>query len=244
LKDSKTTFGTLEKDVLPDKIVDRLLTLIKEKQLNPGDRLPAERELAAAMGVSRPSLREALRTLSIMKVIEIRQGSGAYVTALEPRQLVEHLDFVFALDDSTFLQLFDARKILEVGIAALAARSISDEEITRLEDCLAESIQAAHDPQAFLQADIKLHSLITDAAHNPILSRIMASLNQLGLASRRRTADLPGVIAQSIEDHRHIVNALKSRNPDLVRQMMLQHLDHVEQKLKQLVPTSATTGEA
>ena len=120
LKDSKVTFGTLEKEVLPDKIVDRLLTLIKDRQLEPGDRLPPERELAVTMGVSRPSLRAALRALAVMNVIEIRQGSGAYITALEPQQLMAHLDFVFSLNDSTFLQLFDARRIIEVGIAALA----------------------------------------------------------------------------------------------------------------------------
>ena len=226
------TFEMLEKDILPDKIADQLLTLIKEKRLGPGDRLPPERELAAAMGVSRPSLRVALRALSVMRVIEIRPGAGAYVTALEPRQLVEHLDFVLSLDDSTFIQLFDARKVLEAGIADLAAQNITDEEIEALELCLVESLQAVDNPQAFLQADIKLHTLIAEAAHNPILSRMMASLNQLGLASRRRTADLPGVIPQSVKDHRDIVNALKSRDPELARQMMLRHLGHVEQKLK------------
>ena len=198
MKDSKATFGTFDKDVIPDKIVDRLLTLIREKQLGPGDRLPPERELAAAMGVSRPSLRSALRTLSVMNVIEIRQGSGTFITNLETQQLVAHLDFVFSLDDSTFLQLFDARKILEVGIAALAAQHITDDEIAALEACLSESIQAVDDPEAFLLADLKLHGLIAKATHNPILSRIMASLNQLGQASRRRTADLPGVMDQSV----------------------------------------------
>ena len=83
--------------------------------------------------------------------------------------------------------------------------------------------------------------MISDAARNPILSRIMDAFNQLGLASRRRTADLPGVIEQSVEDHRRIVGALKARDPDLARQMMLQHLDHVEQKLKQLKPSLVTT---
>jgi GntR family transcriptional repressor for pyruvate dehydrogenase complex len=88
------TFEALEKDILPDKIVNQLLTLIKEKRLVPGDRPPPASELAATIGVNRPLVRVALGALSVMKVIEIRPGFGAYVTSLEPRQLVEHLDFV------------------------------------------------------------------------------------------------------------------------------------------------------
>jgi len=240
-KTSNSIFGTFEKEVLPEKITDRLLTLIKERQLSPGDRLPPERELATMMGVGRPSLREALRALAIMNIIEIRPGSGAYVTALEPKRLIEHLDFIFSLDDSTFLQLFAARQILEVGIVALAAQHITDEEIFALEQCVSESMEAANDPEVFLQADIKLHKMITDAARNPILARFMESLNQLGLASRRRTADLPGVIPQSLEDHRAIVAALKAHDPELASQRMRYHLNHVERKLKQLIPASEAT---
>ncbi|MCB0176501.1 MAG: FadR family transcriptional regulator, partial [Anaerolineae bacterium] len=96
-------------------IARRLMTLLKEKQLKPGDKLPPERELAAMMQVSRPSLREGLRALSMMNVLEIRQGDGTYVTSLDPELLVEQLSLVLALDDSTLLQLFEARKILEVG---------------------------------------------------------------------------------------------------------------------------------
>src|SRR5512146_521879 len=96
---SMTTFGPFEKDVLPKKIATRLLSLIKEKHLRPGDKLPPERELAVMMQVSRPSLREALRALSIINIIEIRQGDGTYVTSLEPELLIEPLDFVFSLDD-------------------------------------------------------------------------------------------------------------------------------------------------
>jgi GntR family transcriptional repressor for pyruvate dehydrogenase complex len=241
---TKARFGTLEKDVLPQKIADSLLTMIKEKQLRPGDRLPPERELAATMGVGRPSLREALRALALMNIIEIRQGSGAYISSLEPSRLVEHLDFIFALDDSTFLQLFDARKILEVGIIALAAERITDEEIDAMEACIATSIQTSGDPEAFLQADVELHTMIIAAARNPILARFMESLNQLGLASRRRTAELPGVMAQSVEDHQALVAALKARDPEAARQAMLRHLDRVGKKLSQLSQLEAQNDEA
>lgn len=228
-------FGTFEKDVLPDQIASRILSLIKEKQLGPGDKLPAERELAAMMRVSRPSLRSALRSLSLLNIIEIRPGAGTYVTSLDPDLLTQPLEFVFSLDDSTLLQLYAARKILEVGIAALAAQLITDEEIAGLEDCLEKFNAAMDNDETRFQVDLELHEKITKAARNPILTRFMSSINQLSLASRRRTAGIPGVSTQSAEDHRAIVAALKDRDPEAASQAMLKHLQNIEQILEQIV---------
>jgi GntR family transcriptional repressor for pyruvate dehydrogenase complex len=225
-------FGTFDKSALPQQICDRLLFLIEGGKLRPGDKLPPERELAAMMGVSRPSLREALRALALMNVIDMRQGNGTYVTSLEPALLTEHLDFVFSLDDSTFLQLFQARRILEPGIVAISAQAISDEEILELEQCLVRALGCMDNHEAFLQADLELHEKITAAARNPILSRFMTALTRLGVASRRRTVGIPGVREQSVVDHQRIVTALSNREPERARQAMLQHLNHVEQQLE------------
>ncbi|HXV99003.1 MAG TPA: FadR/GntR family transcriptional regulator [Anaerolineae bacterium] len=230
------TFEPFEKDVLPKKIATRLLSLIKEKQLRPGDKLPPERELAVMMQVSRPSLREALQALAIMNIIEMRQGDGTYVTSLEPELLVEPLDFVFSLNDSTLLELFEARKIVEVGIVALAAQRITAAEIQDLETCLEKSLKASDNPRAFLEADLELHKRIVTAAQNPLLGRFMDSISQLGLVSRSRTTEIPGLIKQSAADHQAIVAALKAHDPEAAQQAMLRHLDNVEQKLKALIP--------
>jgi GntR family transcriptional repressor for pyruvate dehydrogenase complex len=230
------TFEPFAKDVLPKKIAARLLSLIKEKHLRPGDKLPPERELAAMMQVSRPSLREALQALALMNIVEMRQGDGTYVTSLEPELLVEPLDFVFSLDDSTLLELFEARKIVEVGLVGLAAQRITAEELADLENCLTKSLQTAADPDAFLLADLELHKKIGLAARNPIMQRFMDSISQLGRASRARTTHIPGLTQQSAEDHRAIVAALKSHDVAAARQAMLQHLDSVEQRLKDLEP--------
>ena len=228
-----SAFRTVSKSAVAEDIVDQLLSLIREKKLRSGDKLPPERELAVMMDVSRPSLREALRVLSVMGVVQLRHGSGIYVTALEPARLVEHLDFVFSLDDSTYLQLFETRKALEPPICALAAHRITEQELAQLEECLSRSRLGLADYEAYLQADLDLHEIIANAARNPLLQRFMSSLRSLGKASRKRTATLPGVVEQTIQDHQSIIQALREHQPEAAHQAMLVHLEHVEQHLKQ-----------
>jgi GntR family transcriptional repressor for pyruvate dehydrogenase complex len=242
-KEERPVFETLPRNALSEDIVSKLLALLKEKKLQPGDRLPPERELAERLQVSRPSLREALRALSIMHVVETRQGSGTYISSLEPKRLLEHLDFVFALADSTYLSLFEARKVVEVGICGLAAQRISDADIARLEGCLEKSQLGMSNADLYFQADVELHEIITEAASSPILSRIVASISHLSLASRQRTVVLPGIAQQVIEDHRAIIQALKLRDPEAARQAMYQHLTHVEQRLLDDLAATAAAVE-
>jgi GntR family transcriptional repressor for pyruvate dehydrogenase complex len=224
-------YGPFTKGILPEMIADRILSMISERKLKAGDRLPPERELAATMGVSRPSLREALRALAMMNVIDIRQGAGTFVTSLEPGLLVEHLEFVFQLSDATYLQLLQARKALEPAIAAVAAARITDEEIAALDRCLVRSREYAGMHEAFLEADLDLHEIVIAASGNPILERLMASISRLGRASRQRTQLIPGVVATTLEDHREIVEALRRHDPQGAAEAMLKHIVHIERKL-------------
>jgi GntR family transcriptional repressor for pyruvate dehydrogenase complex len=236
------TFPQIRKSTLPEEIMGRLLSLIQEKQLRPGDKLPPERELAILMNVSRPSLREALRALSLINVVDIRHGDGTYVTSLKPELLVEHLDFVVSLEDATYLQLLEARRVLEVGIVMIAAERISAEEVAELEDILKTVADCVHDHEAFLEADLALHDVIVAAAHNPMLGRLMASVGKLGRASRRRTSEIPGVPERVVKDHRAIVLALKRHDPEAARQAMLRHLRNVEDGLRQPGSPDGETG--
>lgn len=240
-KELTVSFGTLEKDVLSEKIASRLLSLIKEKRLRSGDKLPPERDLASTLQVSRSSLREALRALAIIGAVKTRQGDGTYVTSLEPELLVDHLEYVVSLNESTFAHLFEARKALELGIAVVAAQKITDAELDELEASFTHSERAMKDYQAFLQADLEFHELIAKAAHNPIFeSPYMASIRRLGRVSRDRNAPIPGLPEQSFQDHGIILAALKARDPDAAYAAMLQHLNNVERKLKS-APTPQLT---
>ncbi len=223
-------FGTVTRDALPDQIAARVIALITERHLKPGDRLPPERELAQAMGVSRSSLREALRALSLLGVTEMRQGDGTYLTALDPEALMRPFGLVLALSDGQMQELFEARRVIEPGLAALAAERIDEETMEALRRCAHDSAAAVGDEEAFMRADLELHGLIARAASNSVLWHVIGSISGMGIASRRRTNPLPGLREQSAEDHRAIVAALEARDPEAAAEAMLRHLENVQSR--------------
>ena len=235
-------FRELRRQVVSEEIVDEILSMIREGKIRPGDRLPSERQLAANLNVSRPSLREAMRALSVMNVVDIIHGDGVYVTTLEPEKLFQHFEFVFSLDDSTFLQLFEARQVVEAGFAEMAAANATETDIRELETILARAAECVDDAELFLQTDLDMHDKIAEIAHNPILQRLMAGVSQLSRASRKRTTDLPGVRQETLGDHRDIVTAIATHDSEAARQAMLRHLGHVQARLKETT-TGAKSGD-
>ena len=221
-------FGTVTREAVPQQIVTRLLDLIQQRHLGPGDRLPAERELAASMGVSRSSLREALRALTVLGVTEMRHGAGTYVSSLEPELLVRPLSFVLSLSEHASDQLFEARKVVEPAMAALAAQRIDDGTLEALDACVDRARAAIGDAEAFMASDLALHDAIRIAAENAVLGRFMDSIRALGLASRRRTGSRRAVQEQTVSDHEAIVAALRARDAEAASVAMHRHLDNVE----------------
>src|SRR3954452_20828565 len=175
-------FGTVTRDALPDQIAQRLIGLITEKHLKAGDRLPPEPGVAATRGVSRSSLREALRALAMLGVAEMRQGDGTYLTALDPEALMKPVGLVLALSDSGLEELFEARKLVEPGLAALAAIRIGDDAAADLVRCAESTPDVLEEPEAFMWADIELHAQIARAASNAVLSRLLDSIAGMALA--------------------------------------------------------------
>ena len=225
-------FTVVSRSTLPEEVANRLLTLIREQELRPGAKLPAERNLARMMDVSRPVVREALRALALMRVVDIRQGDGSYITSLEPKQLIAHLDFVFAKDSVALVQLLEARRVVEAGNARLAACRVTETGLAALEELVASLASCIDDPGRFSELDIALHEAVCAAANNFLLSQFMNIVSTLGKVSRERTGGLRQVREAALQDHRRIVEALRARDPDAAERAMLSHLDHVEQGLK------------
>jgi GntR family transcriptional repressor for pyruvate dehydrogenase complex len=225
-------FGTFAREALPQQITRRLLDLIGQRELGPGARLPSERELAATMEVSRSSLREALRALSAMGVIEMRHGEGTFISSLQPELLMRHLGFVLSLTDSSFAELFAARLAVEPSIAAMAAQRIDDAQLAALDACVESAAAALDDVPAFARADLALHEAICAAAANPLLSQFMESITTLGIASRRETGHVAQMTERSAEEHREIVAALRARDPEAARRAMTRHLERVQRDVQ------------
>lgn len=224
-------FAVVDRSTLPEEIATRLLELIRAEQLRPGDKLPAERELAAEMHVSRPVLREALRALSIMKVVDIRQGAGTYITALEPQQLVSHLDFVFSKDPVALSQLAETRRIVEVGNVRLAAQRMTPDELADLGALLKRLRAAVDDAERFAELDIAFHDAVCEAAGNFLLVQFMRIINTLGRVSRERTGAAASTRKRALRDHEAIFAALRAHDPAAAAAAMDAHLVHVEAAL-------------
>lgn len=224
-------FAVLRRSTLPEEIASRLLALIRTQELRPGDKLPAERTLAATMEVSRPVLREALRALAIMKVVDIRQGAGTYITSLEPQLLVSHLDFVFSKDTVALAQLLEARRVVEVGNARLAALRAGATHIEELDAIVGELRAAVDDRDRFSDLDIAFHDVVCAAAGNFLLGQFMSMINTLAKVSRERTGATRSVREATLRDHHRILVALKKHDPDSAGRAMQDHLGHVERAL-------------
>ena len=228
-------FEVVSRSTLPEEIANRLLEQIRAQQLRPGDKLPAERNLAQMMNVSRPVLREALRALAIMRVVDIRQGDGTYITSLEPRQLISHLDFVFSKDSVALVQLLEARRVIEIGNVRLAAVRVTDADLTGLEDLLRSMATCVDDAERFSELDIAMHAAVCAAANNFLLLQFMNIISTLGRVSRERTGGLRAVREAAVDDHGAILDAMRHHDPDAAERAMRRHLDHVDAGLKSVL---------
>ena len=211
-----------------EQVAQQLLGLIKSGNLKPGQQLPPERELATILDVSRPSLREALRALSLLGVINIRQGGGVYVSSLDPESLLGPLHFFITLNDHNLDSLFDARILIESAITGLAASRITPDQLSDLKAIVKEAAASLDDPGKFIETDVAFHRAIFDAADNSFLVRVATSLHVLGRASREITGYLPGVLETSLADHRRILKAIATLDSQKAEAAMKKHLKNVK----------------
>ena len=225
-------FAVIARSTLPEEIANRLLTKIKERELRPGDKLPAERDLARMMEVSRPVVREALRALALMKVVDIRPGDGTYITSLEPKQLISHLDVVLSTDGVALVQLFEARRVIEAGNVRFAAVRAGADELAAIERLVADMAAAVDDPDRFRELDIAFHLAVCAAAQNFLLLQFMTVVSTLGRVSRERTGGRRAVRDAALREHRRLLASLLAHDADEAERAMLDHLAHVEDELR------------
>ncbi len=211
--------GTHVFDVVSEEIKHR----IRRGEWLPGTRLPSITKLAAEMGVSTVSVREALRSLQSIGLVKIEHGRGVFVTG--SRASAELNAHFHRISQEEIVALAEARRILEPELAALAAERGTDEELAEIEQLAKTMEEEARQGSDFVEPDLQFHRRITQIARNPVLYHIMESLQDLFLVSRRVTSHEPGMTARAVRYHLLIAEALRDRNAAQARLLMLAHMN-------------------
>jgi DNA-binding FadR family transcriptional regulator len=217
-----------------DDAIEKIRELIVSGHWGPGDRLPREADLAAELGLSRNSLREAVRALSLLRVLEVRQGDGTYVSSLKPDLLLESTGFVtHLLSDQTMLQLFEVRRLLEPAAAAMAAVRMDEAGHQALKGELGRML-VAEGVEDLVEADVAFHALVAGAAGNSVLSSLLASLSTRTMRARLwRGRAQAQALDQTREEHIRIYEAMVVRDPELARAVMTVHIANGERWLRE-----------
>lgn len=225
-----------------DEVVNRILELVQDGYLHPGDRLPPERELIDIFGIGRPSLRESLRALRTLGVIEITHGGGAYVTSLDARRLLAPLNFVLSLTPTVLDDSSEMRRLIEVAAVEKAALRMTEADFVDFETMMLAHAAVQSDYVGFLILDSRFHARLYQLSGNIVLEQIATALYNIGLSHRRTLMSQPGEIAKSTKDHRAIVNALKSKSVDGARKAMETHLKHIAASSRQVLKGRSTAA--
>jgi GntR family transcriptional regulator, transcriptional repressor for pyruvate dehydrogenase complex len=226
-----SSFTPLERTSVGLQAVETIKALILAGDLQPGDALPSERELAVMLGISRPSLREAIRVLSAMNVLEPRHGGGTFVTSLDPRLLAQPVSFLLQVEPTAFRHLHEVRQMLEVGAVRLAAPRITEDALDNLQQLAEAAEQALSDPARYTELDFEIHTAIIEATGNPICLSLYESIADLSLESRKRTARTASVRRRAHEDHVAIISTLRSHDAEAAAQAMSSHLEAMQHAL-------------
>ncbi len=225
-RDRKDDKPVREPEGSTEQVVSYVRTLIERGELRPGNRLPAERDLATQIGVSRPTVRAGLRALSAMGVVQSRHGSGTFIPSGPPSLGSEALSLQAALHGFTREEMYEARRILEAGASALAAKRATPDQIATLAEEVAGMFASMEDPRLFLVHDINFHRAVAAASGNPIVASLVEMVSALYYERRRDTAGRASDrdLRDAAEMHRKIYQAIRAHDAQTARDMMEAHL--------------------
>jgi GntR family transcriptional repressor for pyruvate dehydrogenase complex len=206
---------------LTTRVMESIKDYISSNNLGPGDRLPSEKVLTSSLNVSRNILREALKSLEAVGLIEIKVGDGMYVSSLDYSSMVDHISFAILRNDPALDHFIQARLIIEVGLMDLVVRNLDEVSLLQLEECN-RRISEAGTLEEFSELDLDFHRQLLEIADNPILSEFGAFLGRffqraqrlVGMDARDRTA----------AGHRELLAALRARDVEAAKDVMRRHI--------------------
>lgn len=228
----KPEFETIRKNKVYEEVAKQIERLILEK-LRPGDKLPAERELAEMFGVSRSSIRDAMRSLELVGLVEPRQGAGTVVREVSTESLLTPLSNVIAHKRQLVAELLDFRKMLEPPLASRAAAHASPHEIAELDEILHRQMEKQARGDLGIEEDSEFHYAIATASGNSVVLKVLDVVMDLLRETRARSLQRAGRPQKSVAGHKRILSAIKRRDSAAAEAAMRQHLRDIEQILSQ-----------
>ncbi|MEK6653851.1 MAG: FadR/GntR family transcriptional regulator [Thermodesulfobacteriota bacterium] len=227
----RTSLRVVEKKKAYEDIVQQVLVLIEEGKLKRGDQLPSERELTEAFKVSRTTVREAIRTLESMKLLQSRQGNGTYVLVSSEEALIQPLAAALFNKKDDIRDIFYIRKIIEPHVAELAAENATPQEIEEMERILRKQEECIGHRENIIETNSAFHNLIVKATKNRVMERLIVVLIDLLKKSREKSLmedENDERAKRSLEGHHRVLYAIKNGDGDAARKSMLQHLEDIE----------------
>lgn len=225
---------------ITDLIVEQIRTAILMGELKAGDRLPAERDLVTRFKASRIAVREALKGLEAAGFLNIKAGSGAFVARIGSSKMSESLYSIVRTENISLQQITEARLIFEPQVARLAAERMTEEGIARLEANIRETAAALELTGATTPENIAFHLLLADATGNSMIALSLRAMldvaRELTLLARRSKDDSQKISTYALSVHKKIVRALRKKDPQLVYELMYDHIRRMQKNLKAALP--------
>ncbi len=239
-----TPVATTGRMSVTDDAIGQIRDMIRSGALSPGDRLPPEGDLASSLGLSRTSLREAVRALSFLNVLDTRQGDGTYVTELGPGMVLAALGLAVDLQQGqALLDIVSVRRILEPAATALAATRIGAHDVAQLRAMIADG-QDAGDVEQLVQGDLDFHRTIARAAGNLVLIPLLDGLAAPTVRLRIwRGLSEAGSTGRTLVEHTAIVDALEAGDPELARAAATVHIAGVQEWMRSRVSVTDPPAE-
>lgn len=226
---SRKEFRTVHKTRVSEDIIEQIRDLITSGRLNPGDRLPAERELAETFSVSRSAVREAIRALETLGVLDARSGEGTFVVSHLGKRANDPISLSLFQAWSMQRKLFEVRLVIEPDLAALAARRATSEQIEKMRAILEVQAEKVRRGEPHVEEDAAFHYLMAEATGNEVLLRIVDNLMDLLTKTREASLQHPERPARSLKQHWAILEAIAHRRPAAAERHMRDHIKEIEE---------------